>query len=341
MDEIMKNRDGSRRSLIVLSYEFENPLVADIPEEIESADEPCSYLLVRCTLVPAMRNISFKQLAKDLLLISLGILCAGFGLKGFLLPNEFIDGGVTGISLLVQVLTQLPLALLIVLINAPFIALGAYTIGKSFAVKSVFAIVGLAAALLFIDYPIITSDKLLVAVFGGFNLGMGIGLSIRGGSVLDGTEVLAVYLSRKTGLTIGDLILVFNVVIFTTAAYLLSVETALYAILTYLAASKTVDFVTEGVEEYIGVTIITDKTEDVRIMILEEMGRGVTIYDGKRGYGKRGENLNPTDIIFTVITRLEIAKLKSEMERIDPKAFLVMNSVKDLKGGMIKKRHLK
>ncbi|MEO9870563.1 YitT family protein [Ekhidna sp.] len=277
---------------------------------------------------------------KELLFLSLGILSAGFGLKGFLLPNDFIDGGVTGISLLTRVITGYPLPILIVIINIPFIILGYFQIGKSFVFKSILAIVGLAFALAFIEYPTITSDKLLVAVFGGFFLGAGIGLSVRGGGVLDGTEVLAIYLGRKTGLTIGDLILVFNVFIFSTAAYLLSMEIALYSILTYLSASKTVDFVIEGVEEYIGVIIISHRSEAIRLMITERMGRGVTIYNGTSGFGPR-EELKDTEILYSVITRLEIANLQNKVRQIDPNAFIVMNSVKDLKGGMIKKRQFK
>ena len=278
-----------------------------------------------------------KNLLKHVFFISLGVLSAGFGLKGFLLPNGFIDGGVTGISLLLEALTNYPLALLIVIMNAPFIVLGYFQIGKLFTIKSIAAISGLALALIFIDYPIITSDKLLIAVFGGFFLGSGIGLTIRGGGVLDGTEVLAIYLTKKTGLTIGDLILIFNIIIFAVAAYLLSVETALYSILTYLTASKTVNLVVEGVEEYIGVTIISTKSEDIRIMIIQEMGKGVTIYNGKRGFGKRGENLNKTDVIYSVITRLEMTRLQTEIQKIDSDAFIIMNKVMDLQGGHLPK----
>ena len=278
-----------------------------------------------------------KNLLKHVFFISLGVLSAGFGLKGFLLPNGFIDGGVTGISLLFEALTNFPLALLIVIINAPFILLGYFQIGKLFTIKSIAAISGLALALIFINYPIITSDKLLIAVFGGFFLGSGIGLTIRGGGVLDGTEVLAIYLTKKTGLTIGDLILIFNIIIFAVAAYLLSVETALYSILTYLTASKTVNLVVEGVEEYIGVTIISTKSEDIRIMIIDKMGKGVTIYNGKRGYGKKGDNLNKTDVIYSVITRLEITRLQTEIQKIDSDAFIIMNKVMDLKGGHLPK----
>ena len=280
-----------------------------------------------------------RNLFKHVFFISLGVLSAGFGLKGFLLPNGFVDGGVTGISLLVEALTNYPLSLLIIIINAPFIILGYFQIGRLFAIKSVVAIAGLALALIVIDYPIITSDKLLIAVFGGFFLGSGIGLTIRGGGVLDGTEVLAIYLTKKIGLTIGDLILIFNIIIFAVAAYLLSVETALYSILTYLTASKTVNLVVEGVEEYIGVTIISTQSEAIRIMIIEKMGKGVTIYDGKRGYGKRGENLNKTDVIYSVITRLEMTRLQTEIQKIDTNAFIVMNKVMDLQGGHLPKNN--
>lgn len=278
-----------------------------------------------------------KNLLKHVFFISLGVLSAGFGLKGFLLPNGFIDGGVTGISLLIEALTNYPLSLLIVIINAPFILLGYFQIGKLFTIKSIAAISGLALALIFVDYPIITSDKFLIPVFGGFFLGSGIGLTIRGGGVLDGTEVLAIYLTKKIGLTIGDLIFIFNIIIFAIAAYLLSIETALYSILTYLTASKTVNIVVDGVEEYIGVTIISSKSEEIRIMIIEEMGKGVTIYNGKRGYSKTGNNLNNTDVIYSVITRLEMTRLQTEIQKIDSDAFIIMNKVMDLQGGHLPK----
>lgn len=277
---------------------------------------------------------------KDVLLMAVGILSAGFGLEGFLLPNSFIDGGVTGISLLIAEISNYSISLLIIVINIPFIILGYKQMGKIFAIKSTIAILCLALAIAFIHYPVITSDKLLVSVFGGFFLGAGIGFSMRGGAVLDGTEVLAIYLSKRTGLTVGDIILVFNIFIFSFAAYLLSIEIALYAILTYLAAAKTVDFVIEGVEEYTGVTVISSHAEEIRLMITEQLGRGVTVYSGKRGFGKRGTNLDNMDIIYTVITRLEIGKIQTEIDKIDQNAFVVMSSVKDTKGGMIKKRPL-
>jgi uncharacterized membrane-anchored protein YitT (DUF2179 family) len=174
----------------------------------------------------------------------------------------------------------------------------------------------------FFPYPHITADKLLVAVFGGFFLGSGIGLAVRGGAVIDGTEVLAINISRKLGMTIGDIILTFNIIIFSFAAWLLSIEIALYSILTYLAASRTVDFIIEGIEEYTGITIISIKYEEIKHMITETMGRGLTIYKGERGFGKRGHSNHEIKIIYTVITRLEVNKLNTEIEKIDPEAFV-------------------
>ena len=287
-----------------------------------------------------MLKVNITHIVRDTVFILIGIVSAGFGLKGFLIPNSFIDGGAMGVSLLTAEITGLTLSILIVIINLPFLILGSSQVGKQFALKSIVAIIGLALVVHFIPYPVITTDKLLIAVFGGFFLGAGIGMAIRGGAVIDGTEVLAIYLSKKTGLTIGDVILIINIIIFSFAGYILSIEIALYAILTYLAASKTVDFVIEGIEEYTGITIISDESEEIRLMITEKLGRGVTVYSGKGGYGKRGEILKQIDIIYIVITRLEIARLRTEIDKIDPEAFIIMNSIKDTKGGMIKKRPL-
>jgi uncharacterized membrane-anchored protein YitT (DUF2179 family) len=271
----------------------------------------------------------------------LGVGSAGFGLRGFLIPNSFIDGGVMGISLLTNNETDIALSLLIIVYNVPFLFLGYSQISKIFSLKSTLAIALLALAVAVVPYPTVTDDKILVAVFGGFFLGAGVGLSIRGGGVIDGTEVLAVYLSRRMSLTVGDFILLFNIVIFSVAAYLLSVEVALYSILTYLSASKTVDFILEGIEEYTGVTIISTHSQQIASMIKDKMNRGLTIYSGRKGYGKSGSSNQHIDIIFTVITRLEINRLTTEVNRLDPKAFLVMQSIKDTRGGMVKKIELK
>lgn len=280
----------------------------------------------------------FWKLVRELSFIALGIISASFGLKGFLLPNSFIDGGVTGISLIISELTNISLSYLLVALNVPFIILALSTINRQFALRSLIAIVLLALTVHFVPFPTITNDKLLIAVFGGFFLGLGIGLAIRGGSVIDGTEILAVFAGRKTSMTIADVILVLNVFIFMVAAYVFSIEIALYAILTYLAASKTVDFIVSGIEEYIGVTIISEHSEEIRLAIIENLGRGCTLYYGKKGFAARGEKLKKTDIVYTLITRLELSKLKSEVDKIDKDAFVVMHSIKDVKGGMIKKK---
>ncbi|MEP7237169.1 MAG: YitT family protein [Ferruginibacter sp.] len=283
--------------------------------------------------------ITIKQHFKDMLLIITGIFSASFGFKGFLLSNHFIDGGATGISLLISALTKTPLYILIICVNIPFMILAHKIMGKQFAIKTALAITGLSICLATVNFPNVTNDNLLVAVFGGFFLGAGIGLAVRGGAVIDGTEVLAIFLSRKLGTTIGDIIILINICIFSTAAYFLSIEIALYSMITYLAASRTLDFIVEGIDEYIGVTIVSSHSEEIRQMIISIMGRGVTVYHGKRGYGKSGET-KEVDIIYTVITRLELNKLNIEIKKITPDAFVVMNSVRDTKGGMIKKRPL-
>ncbi|MFM2206171.1 MAG: hypothetical protein RL213_146 [Bacteroidota bacterium] len=284
-------------------------------------------------------RIVVRRSLKDLILIAAGIFSAAFGFKGFLLSNNFIDGGATGISLLIAEIARIPLWTLIVIINIPFILLGYKVMGRNFAIKTSIAITGLSACLALVNFPDVTQDNLLVAVFGGFFLGAGIGLAMRGGAVIDGTEVLAIFLSRKFGTTVGDIIILINVIIFSAAAYLLGIDNALYSMITYLAASRTLDFLVEGIEEYIGVTIVSSHHDEIREMIIGKLGRGVTVYNGRRGYGKRGE-LKQTEIIYTVITRLELNRLNTEIEKITPDAFVVMHSIKDTKGGMIKKRPL-
>lgn len=282
---------------------------------------------------------TFRQL-KDAMLITAGIFSAAFGFKGFLLTNQFIDGGATGISLLISALTHIPLYILLIAVNIPFIILAYIVMNRNFAIKTAMAISGLALVVATVQFPNVTDDNILVAVFGGFFLGAGIGMSIRGGAVIDGTEVLAIFLSRKLGTTIGDIIILINIFIFSTAAYFLSIDIAMYSIITYLAASKTLDFIVEGIEEYTGVSIISSHNDEIREMIINMLGRGVTVYNGKRGFGKKGETKD-IDIIYTVVTRLELSKLNTEIQKIDPFAFVVMSSVKDTKGGMIKKRPLK
>ncbi|MGA0941396.1 MAG: YitT family protein [Flavobacteriaceae bacterium] len=277
---------------------------------------------------------------KEAVFLILGVISASIGLKGLLLPNQFLDGGAMGVSLLTQFLTGINLSLLILLVNAPFIIIGARQISIAFAVKSSLAILALAALVHFIELPVITEDKLLIAVFGGFFLGTGIGLAIRGGAVIDGTEVLALSISRRTSFTVGDLIAIFNVVLFSVSALVLGLEIAMYSILTYIVASRTVDFIINGIEEYIGVMIVSPDSAEIKNQIMHEMGRGVTSFRSDGGYGKKGQSLPDRDVLFCVVTRLEVSKLVLEVEKIDPTAFVIQYPIRDTKGGMIKKRPL-
>lgn len=277
----------------------------------------------------------------SIVLIILGILSAGMGLKGFLLSSRFIDGGVTGISMLLADVVGLPLSVWLLIINLPFIALGYRQIGKKFAIKSALAIFGLAICLAVVKYPDVTPDKLLTAVFGGFFIGAGIGLAIRGGAVLDGTEIAALLVSKSSHiLKVGDVILILNIFIFLTAAFFLGVESALYSILTYIAASKTIDFLIHGIEEYTAITIVSMKHAEIKDAIMNGLHRGVTVYKGHGGMGTSGVIEAEQEILFCVVTRLEIGGVKTLISDIDPAAFVTTHSLNDVEGGLIKKSAL-
>jgi uncharacterized membrane-anchored protein YitT (DUF2179 family) len=285
--------------------------------------------------------MNLRALVKDCTFITFGIISAGMGLKGFLLSSHFIDGGVTGISMLFAQLFGWPLSVLLLAINLPFLALGYRQVGRGFAIRSALAMAGLALCLAVVPFPDVTPDPLLTAIFGGLFIGAGIGLAMRGGAVLDGTEIAALLVSNRTPLLkVSDVILLLNIVIFTVAAAALGVNRALYSILTYVAASKALDFIVSGIEEYTGVTIISEKSEQIRRMLIDVLGRGVTVYKGARGFGKRGDGSLEIDIIFSVVTRLELPQLRTEVLRIDPEVFLIQHNINDAAGGMLKKRPL-
>jgi len=292
------------------------------------------------TFISPLKNLIYTRHVKDFLFVLSGVFMASIGLKGFLLPNNFLDGGAMGMSLLLKIISGIDLSLLIILVNLPFIVLGARQISLPFSVKSSVAILLLAILVHFISLPTITQDKLLISIFGGFFLGSGIGLSIRGGAVIDGTEVLAISVSRTSSLSVGDFIALFNILLFSFAILLTNMETAMYSMLTYLAASKTVDFIINGVEEYLGVLIVSTKNEEIKEQITVELGRGVTVFKSDKGFGSRGAFEKESNVLFCVVTRLEVTKLLLEIEKIDPTAFVVQHPVKDTKGGMIKKRPL-
>ncbi|MGE6218741.1 YitT family protein [Nubsella zeaxanthinifaciens] len=279
-------------------------------------------------------QIDGKRLAREILFMCMGVVSACFGLKSFLMPEHFIDGGVTGISLLVSTLTGWNLSYLIIVINIPFIILGYKQIGRVFALKTSIAIAALSICLILIPFQPITHEKVLIAFFGGFFLGGGIGLAMRGGCVIDGTEVLALYISRKSQLTVGNIIFILNIIIFLFAAYFINIDTALYAILTYLSATNTIDFIVNRLEAYTGVTIISEENETIKAFIINDMKRGVTIYKGEGGYLEKKD----IDIIYTVVTKLELSKLQDKVNDIDPNAFIVQQQIADLKGGVVKRQ---
>lgn len=276
-----------------------------------------------------------RREAGNAVLILIGVLSAGMGLHGFLLSSNFIDGGVTGVSMLLEKVTKVPLSVWLPLVNLPFIALAYRRLGAAFAVRSVCAIAGLALALAVIPYPDVTPDLLLTAVFGGFFLGAGIGFAVRGGAVLDGTEIAALLLARRLpAFKVGDIVLAFNVVLFLTAMSVLGVQAALYSILTYLAAAKTLDFVLYGVEEHTAFTIISRKSAEIRDA-LTALGRGVTVL---RGYGAKSKT--DEEVLYCVVTRLEIGSVKAIVEKIDHGAFVAYHPLAHAEGGLIKKNEL-
>lgn len=274
--------------------------------------------------------------ARSAALIAAGILSAGLGLHGFLLPSNLIDGGVTGISMLLSAITGWPLSIFIPLVNLPFIAIGYRHLGKAFAVRSALGIGGLAAALALVHFPIVTNDRVLDAVFGGFFLGAGIGLAVRGSAVLDGTEIAALLISRESAMVkVGDVILAFNVVLFLVAMAVLGVEAALYSILTYMAAARTLDFIIHGIEEYVAITIMSNQGDFIRRRITSELSRGVTVYRARGGHSG-----DEREVLYCVVTRLEIGRVRTIIREVDEHAFVVVHPLADVQGGTVRKRAL-
>ena len=274
---------------------------------------------------------------KDTIYTISGTLISGFALRSFLIPNNFLDGGVTGMSLLIHELYHYNIALLIILLNIPFIIAAGIHVNKQFAFKMLACIISLGICLTVVPYPVITSDKLLVSIFGGFFLGTGIGLAMRGGCAIDGIEVLALYTLKRSSFTISEIILGLNTIIFLIAAMKLGLPTALYSMLTYFTASRTISYVIEGLEEYTGVTIISGQSDEIKKQLVMQLGRGITIYKGERGYMKESFDVHhDCDIIFTIVTRLEVRKLRNVVHGIDPKAFIFTNTIKEAAGGILK-----
>ncbi|SOE21756.1 Uncharacterized membrane-anchored protein YitT, contains DUF161 and DUF2179 domains [Spirosomataceae bacterium TFI 002] len=275
---------------------------------------------------------------RSILFIILGSLCGTIAIKGFMIPNHFIDGGVTGVSILIHEIFHIDVSIPLVLINLPFIIIGYYKIGKNFAIHALIAVILLAILLQFVEVPAITNDKVLIAIFGGLFIGLGIGFVIKGGGVIDGLEVLAEYSNKKLPISTAEIIMITNTVLFLIAAYSLGIEKAMYSILTYFTALQVSGYVVDGFEEYTSLTIISSKHEEMKEMIVKTHNKAISVYKGERGYLPGSfEVKHDTDIIVTVVTRLEIHKLKKSIFNTDPNAFIFIQSIKEVGGGEVKR----
>jgi len=301
----------------------------------------------------------------DSLYVSAGALLMAFALKSFLVPNGFLDGGVTGLSLLLHEsfhTSNLTLALLLIGTNIPFIIMGYFSVSKTFVFKTIISVILLALCFTLIPFPQFLDpqhlavaahgghaehafqgahlpqafDRILLSIFGGFFLGLGIGLGMRGGCALDGIEVLALYTLKRSSFTISEIILGINAILFLFATVFVGFDVALYAILTYYIATRTIDYVIEGLEEFTGVTIISAHSEEIKRCLVQELGRGITIYKGERGFLKDSFEVSAdVDIVFTVITRLEVRRLRNLVHTIDPRAFVFTHTIKEAAGGVL------
>jgi len=264
-------------------------------------------------------------------------------MKGFMIPNRFLDGGITGISILLFEIFHINISFLVIVLNAVFIYLGYRRIGKTFAVQTTIAVVLLSVALFVIEIQPITSDKLLIAIFGGLLMGTGVGLVIRGGGVIDGAEVIAVFTGRKTGFSNSEIIMLINCVIFGVAAFQFGIETAMYSVITYFTATRAINYVVDGIEQFTAVNIISAKHDEIKSFLVNEMGKGITVYKGERGYLPGSfEVKSDVEIIVTIVTRLEIKQIQEALLKIDPKVFVYIQSIREASGGILKaKAHAK
>ncbi|MBY0477195.1 MAG: YitT family protein [Chitinophagaceae bacterium] len=284
-------------------------------------------------------RVNWKQVLRvnNLLQTLFGCGLAVLAMRGFMIPNKFLDGGITGISILLHEVFHLNISLLVVVLNLPFIYLGYKRIGKTFAVQTILAVTILAAGLLFIDIKPITSDRLLIAIFGGLLIGTGVGLVLRSGGVIDGAEVLAVFTKRKTGFSNSEIILLFNALIFAAAAFQFGLETAMYSLITYFTATRATDYVVDGIEQYTAINIISGQQDAVKDYLVNELGKGITVYKGERGYLPGSfEVKTECEIIVTIVTRLEVHQIQTAIMGIDHKAFVYVQSIKEAAGGILK-----
>ena len=278
--------------------------------------------------------------ARSITFTVLGVLAAVIGLQGFMVPNNFLDGGVTGISILVMGLSDIHISLLLIIFNIPFLVIGFKKLGYTFGIRSVIAVCLLSMGMFWIDIPAFTEDKVLIAVFGGLFIGLGIGLVIRGGGVIDGLEVVGQYTERKSAFTSGEIILTLNTLIILGAAFRFGIETAMYSILVYFTAMKTTNYVVDGFEEFTAMYVVSRESDKIKTLIRDDFRKGMTVFRGERGHLPDDFSVPvDCDILMVLVTRLELYRLEESVQQVDPAAFVYVHSIKEVRGGIVNRRH--
>jgi len=285
--------------------------------------------------------IDWKEIfnIKNFLLNVLGVALITLALKGFMIPNKFLDGGVIGASILIHEITHLPFSFLVLILNIPFLFIAKSVLGKTFTLQCFLTFLFIAACMTVVDIQPVTSDKLLIALFGGCLIGMGMGFVIRSGAAADGIEILALYTTKKIGLSVSEVIFGINSLLFLGAAWSFGISTALYSIVTYFSAIKCLDYVANGIEQYTSLHIISSKSEEIKSLIVQQFGKGITVIKGERGFLPNTYHIKTDcDIIITVVTRLELLRIKEEVSLIDPSAFMYIQYIKEARGGILRNK---
>ena len=290
-------------------------------------------------MITEQNSINWKKIFcfKNIVLNLIGVILITLALKGFMIPNKFLDGGIIGISILIHEITKWPFGILVLVLNIPFLFIGNRMLGKTFAFQSLLTFVLIAVSMTFLDVDPVTSDPLLIALFGGCLIGVGMGLCIRSGSTADGVEILALVTIKKIGLNIAEVIFAMNTLLFLAAAWSFGISTALYSIVTYFSAVKSLDYISNGFEQFTSLHIISSKSELIKSLIVQKFGKGITVIKGERGYLPNNfETKLDCDIIVTVVTRLELLRIKEEIKKLDPDAFMFIQYIKEASGGILR-----
>ena len=286
-------------------------------------------------------SLNFNEIFtfKSLLLKLVGVVAATVAIKGFMIPNHFLDGGLLGISILIHEIYHIDVWIPLLLLNIPFVMIGYKKIGKTFALHALLALILLGIALNVIPIPEVTKDHFLVAAFGGVFVGLGIGFVIRSGGVIDGLEVIAEYTNKQLGFSTAEIIIAINTTIFLVIAFFLGLDKAMYSIITFFTAVKVSDYIVDGIEKLISLNIISPNSEMVKSLIVNDFNKAITVYKGERGNlpGSFGVK-EDCDIIVTVVTRLEMHKIKKAIAEKDPKAFMFVQNIREVGGGILSKK---